>query len=202
MDVITKLNILFETNFVDIDNEKYFELVNDLGYSIESQKKIIDYVLCNTFSIENKYKIFMLLREVYGLETEENYNLNFMELYNWVLNLMFEERFYNYSVCYKFSDLLVMMSKDVKQVYTDIINMVDINRPITVQIAICSMYGVHKFYNYIELTESFFDKILLSIKENENNKGIVEDVRNFLRGFLNLKEYKEYKKKFNILMLE
>jgi hypothetical protein len=197
MDIITKLNILFKTNLEAIDNDEYFELVNELGYSVESQKKFIDYILYNTLSIENKSKVFMLLREVYGLETEENYNLNLMELYNWVLNLMFKERFYNYSICYKFSDLLVMMSKNVEQVYRDIINMIDINKPISVQIAICSMYGVHKFYNYKELTEIFFDKILLSIERNENNKNIIEDINNFLRGFLKLKEYEKYKEKFS-----
>ena len=167
MDVIAKLNVLIETNFVDIDNEKYFELVNDLGYSIESQNKFINYVLQNSLSIENEYKIFILLREVYGLEPYENYKLNLMELYSWVLNLMFKEKLYDYSICYKFSDLLVMMSKNVKQVYMDIINMVDINQPISVQIAVCSMYGVHRFGNYKELTELFLDKILLSIEKNE-----------------------------------
>ena len=89
-----------------------------------------------------------------------------------------------------------MMSKNTEQVYRDIINMIDINKPISVQIAICSMYGVHKFYNYKELTEIFFDKILLSIERNENNKNIIEDINNFLKGFLKLKEYEKYKEKF------
>lgn len=199
MGIITKLEKLLNTNLVLMDDNEYSELVDDLSTSNANQKKFINYILSNdTLTVDDEYKIFMLLSEAYGLEKfEESYELNLMELYEWVLKLMFKKEFYNYSICYHFSDLLVKMSKNIKQVYGDIINMIDIYCPISVQIAICSMYGFYPFTEYKELTRTFFYKILMSIEKNENNKGIIEDANKFLKKTLKQEEYKEYGEKIN-----
>ena len=194
MDIITKLKILLDTSIVSMDDEKYFELVDSLGTSNENQEKFINYILHNDLNVENQYKVFMLLREVYGFEDE--YDINLSELYNWVLKIMFKKEFYDYSMCYRFSDLLVKMTKNVQKVYKDIIENVNIFNPITVQIAICSMYGYYDYFQYKELTSVFLDKILIAIEKNENNQDIIKDFNHFIMKRIKIGEYEKLEEKF------
>lgn len=46
--------------------------------------------------MEEDYKVFSLIKEVYYFDIRLN------KLYNWILNLMFKKEFYGYSMCYKF----------------------------------------------------------------------------------------------------
>ncbi|MCP1226765.1 hypothetical protein, partial [Sebaldella sp. S0638] len=170
MDIIMRLKKYFNTDVALMDDEEYSDLVDDLGTSVENQKKFIDYVLQNKFEVGDEYKIFMILVDVYGFEAEDDFNIVYLnQLYNWVLKVMFKKEFYDYSMCYRFSDLLVKMTKNVQKVYKDIIENVNIFNPITVQIAICSMYGYYDYFQYKELTEIFLDKIFTSIKKNKDN---------------------------------
>ena len=205
MDVILKLKVLLDTDVASINDEEYSELVDELGTSNKSQKEFIDYVLShNSLSVEDEYKIFMLLGEIYVLaKYEKSYDVNDLKiLYEWVLKVMFKKEFYEYSMCYRFSDLLVKISKDVEKVYKDIIENINIHSPISVQIAICSMYGYYKFYEYKELTENFLDKILMAIDNNENNQGIIKDFNKFYKHILKLKEYSQYREKFKQYLIE
>lgn len=197
MDIIMRLNRYFETDVALMDDEEYHELVDELGTSAKNQKKFVNYVLQNKFKVEDEYKIFMILVETYGFETEDNYNIIYLnELYNWVLKVMFKKEFYDYSMCYRFSDLLVKISKNIKLVFQDIIQNIDIYSPISVQIAICSMYGFYDFFQYKKLTEIFLNKILMSIDNNEDNQGIIKDFNRFVKRVLKRDEYKEYEIKF------
>ena len=199
MDIITKLKILLDTSIVSMDDEKYFDLVDSLGTSNENQEKFINYILHNDLSVENEYKVFMLLREVYGFEDE--YDIELGKLYNWVLKIMFKKEFYDYSMCYRFSDLLVKMTKNVQKVYKDIIENVNIFNPITVQIAICSMYGYYDYFQYKELTEIFLDKIFTSIKKNKDNQDIIKDFNRFMRRRIKTEDYKQYEVDFKMYVI-
>ncbi|MCP1226543.1 hypothetical protein [Sebaldella sp. S0638] len=196
MDIITKLKILLDTSIVSMDDEKYFDLVDSLGTSNENQEKFINYILHNDLSVENEYKVFMLLREVYGFEDE--YDIELGKLYNWVLKIMFKKEFYDYSMCYRFSDLLVKMTKNDQKVYKDIIENVNIFNPLTVQIAICSMYGYYDYFQYKELTEIFLDKIFTSIKKNKDNQDIIKDFNRFMRRRIKIEDYKQYEVDFKM----
>ena len=203
MKIIAKLKKYFNTDLVLVNDDEYFELVDELGTSLESQNEFISYILSNELNIENKYRIFTLLSEVYAFELVENYKLTRLyELYKWILKLMFEKEFYEYSMCYRFSDLLVKMSKNVEQVYKDIIESINIYSPISVQIAICSMYGYYKFYEHKELTEKFLNKILMAIENNEDNRGIIKDFNKFYKNIFKLKEYSQYREKFKQYLIE
>ena len=199
VDVILKLKELLDTDVALMDNEEYSNLVDELGTSNKSQIKFINYVLSHkNLSAEDEYKIFMLLDEIYVLaKYEENYDVNELKkFYKWVLKIMFKKEFYNYSLCYVFSSLLVKMSKDIKQVFQDIIENMDIYNPLSIQIGICSMYYHYDFFQYKGLTEIFFNKILMSIDNNENNQGIIKDFNRFVKKALEIDEYKEYEIKF------
>ena len=141
----------------------------------------------------------MLLREVYGFEDE--YDIELGKLYNWVLKIMFKKEFYDYSMCYRFSDLLVKMTKNVQKVYKDIIENVNIFNPITVQIAICSMYGYYDYFQYKELTEIFLDKIFTSIKKNKDNQDIIKDFNRFMRRRIKTEDYKQYEVDFKMYVI-
>jgi hypothetical protein len=203
VDVILKLKILLDTNVALVDDEEYSELVDELGSSSRSQKEFINYVLSHkSLSVEDEYKIFMLLSEIYTLaEYEENYDVNELKvLYKWVLKVMFKKEFYNYSLCYVFSDLLVKMSNDIKQVFQDIVENIDVYNPISVQIAICSMYGHYDYFQYKELTEKFLNKILIAIERNENNHGIIKDFKHFIIKRIKIEKYDQLEEKLKKYM--
>ncbi len=194
VDVILKLKVLLSTDVALVDDEKYSELVDELGTSSRSQTEFINYVLSHEIlSAEDEYKIFMLLSEIYTLaEYEKNYNVDKLKiLYEWVLKVMFKKEFYNYSLCYVFSDLLIKMSKNIKQVFQDIIEKIDVYNSVSVQIAICSMYGYYNFFEYKELTEKFLNKILIAIEKNVDNQGIIDDFNYFVMERINIGEYKQ-----------
>ena len=96
MDIIDKLKKYFNDRLEFIDDKEYDELVYNLGSSIVNREKISDYVLNNILSVEEDYKVFSLMKEVYYFDIRLN------KLYNWILNLMFKKEFYGYSMCYKF----------------------------------------------------------------------------------------------------
>ncbi|WP_253351600.1 hypothetical protein [Sebaldella sp. S0638] len=194
MDVLLKLKVLLDTDVALMDDEEYSKLVEEIGTSNKSQKEFIDYVLSyESLNVEDEYKIFMLLREIYMLaKYQENYNVNNLKiLYKWVLKVMFKKEFYDYSMCYKFSDLLVKISNNIKQVFQDIIEKIDVYNSISVQIAICSMYGYYNFFEYKELTEKFLNKILIAIEKNGDNQGIIDDFNYFVMERINIGEYKQ-----------
>jgi hypothetical protein len=203
VDVILKLKELLDTDVALVDDEEYSELVDELGSSSKGQREFINYVLSHkSLSVQDEYKIFMLLDEIYMLEKhEENYDVSELKiLYKWVLKVMFKKEFYNYSLCYMFSDLLVKMSKNTKQVFQDIIENIDVYVPVSVQIAICSMYGYHDFFKYKRLISVFLDKILIAIEKNEDNQGIIKDFDQFVMKRIKIGEYKKLEEKLKKYM--
>ena len=197
MDIIMRLKKYFNTDVALMDDEEYSNLVDELGTSVENQKKFINYVLQNKFEVEDEYKIFMILVDVYGFEAEDDFNIVYLnQLYNWVLKVMFKKEFYDYSMCYRFSDLLVKMTKNDQKVYKDIIENVNIFIPITVQIAICSMYGYYDYFQYKKLTEIFLNKIFASIKKNKDNQDIIKDFNRFIRKKIKIEDYKQFEVEF------
>ncbi|MFR7592407.1 MAG: hypothetical protein ACLUVC_13275 [Longibaculum sp.] len=190
--MMININDIFSVNMED---DSYYDLLDNICSSKLNQKEIISYIKKNILTKEQKEKIFFLLSELYELPLENLHNLDFIELYEWLLNEMFDKKNYDYSNGYRFVHLLKHIKGNDKCVYNDVVNRINIDDPMSVRIAITSTYK-NDFYKYPDVMDLFFEKIIQSLKNKHKEKEIRNDFNNFLKEYLVMKNYKKYKTYF------
>ena len=175
------IELLEDCIYVNFQKElNYKELIDRLANDLENQNKLCNYVLDKDLSNKDSYSILVILTELYNNQSDEQYNLSFELLYDWLLKKMFSKDLYDYSICYKFSRILVKIINNYRTVYSDIINSIKEDDQITVQIAICSTYSLTKeFFKYKDLTNLFIGKIFRSLQLN-NNTQVIKDFKHFM----------------------
>lgn len=189
----------------EIKDKLLWDLLENIFLDNNLQKLLVDFINNHTFTKQQKWEIFYLIREIYSYpdyEDEKNLDdlkekINFDGIYEWVLDLMFTKEFFDYSWSYKFAEVLMNISCDVKRTYSDIIGKIDLNNLITVRIAICSTYAYgFNFYKYKDITKQFLDIILTSLEKNIDNENIIRDFQCFMVSCLDRLPYIRYKRLF------
>lgn len=184
---------LSKDTFENVKDELLFDIVDFIYDSQDLQKVLVSYINKNIFTQQQKWEIFYLLREI---EYDQE-KISLEGIYEWVLDLMFTKEFFDYSLSYKFAEVLIGIIDDEEKVYSDIIDKIDMNDPITLSIAIVSTYGF-MFNKHEKLTKKFLDIILKSLEHNINNSNIMRDFKHFMSFCLEEPAYVKYKKYFKL----
>lgn len=179
----------FEEYFDDLKNcyEQLYHIV------LMHQKEFCEYVLSLTIGHKNVMGIIIFIKELY-----ENEQVEFEQLYHWVLNQMFCREFYDYSFSYQFVDCLLLL-EEANQVFIDIVNKMDVDNSLSIQIAISSMY-LHDemFIDYPWIGCVFLEKVISAIKKE---KTVRKEARLFLKPIFQIKSYKKFKLRFVLTYL-
>lgn len=181
MDGLTLLFDDFEKSY-----EKLYRVI------LSSQQDFVKYVLSLPLGHKNVMGIIMLIKDLC-----ENENVCFAELYEWILQQMFCEKFFDYSYSYRFVDCLILLESDIYKILGDIVSRMDVNQPISIQIAMASMYQHHDFFEkFPQLGYEFLDRVLQCIEKDEQ---FVKTVHMFLKPVLKGKHYWKYRIRFLLM---
>lgn len=178
-----KIEELFKefVNNLYMDDSKYNEMIYLFASDKESQEFLIDYALSLDIGDKLILAIRGIINEVYGLYGDV-YRIEFQSLYSCFLEQMFSSALYEYSSCYKFSNLLIKIKGDKSVVYKDILTHMNPDEIITTQIAVCSMYGLEMksaYKNKVFMNE-FLKKIVSTLQKNRDNMQLIKDFKHFM----------------------
>ena len=170
----------------EISSEEYCLLTDLIGKDKHSQQELCEWVINNDLVDHEVYLFLILLMEIYEDEETEGYVLEFKCLNEWLLGKMFSKDFYDYSICYKFTYLLLKINgNDYEGVYARIVGRTDEANAMTVKIAMCSTYGyTRNFFQYKKKTIEFISKIILCINKSDNSEQVFKDFETFMVGGL------------------
>lgn len=153
-------------------------------------------VLKSSIPLLNKSSILVV---VSMLKELISYQANLDTLYPVILELMYKENSYDWSISPRFVQILVKIKKEDITVFKDITESTDENDTISVGISVCSLYS--NYPNFEGIPESiinrFLEKIYVCLCNNRSCDKLKLAISTYLLPILQTKNYMGYYEKFS-----